>query len=150
MSREFQRGLNELRAARVEQNGLLVAAFIFSVFVNILMLTGPLYMLQVYDRVLGSRSEPTLAPIRLRTSSTKYGATDRSGVGSPTTISGRAAASVACASVMKPLSTMRGRTVVLRRASVRSGLTNGVRRAGVWTCSWPIIFRPIAAYTCGG
>ncbi len=61
MSRnEVQRGLMELRAARVEQNGLLVAAFIFSVFVNILMLTGPLYMLQVYDRVLGSRSEPTL------------------------------------------------------------------------------------------
>lgn len=63
MSREFQRGLNELRAARVEQNGLLVAAFIFSVFVNILMLTGPLYMLQVYDRVLGSRSEPTLVAL---------------------------------------------------------------------------------------
>ncbi len=57
---ELQRGFSELRAARVEQNGLLVAAFIFSVFVNILMLTGPLYMLQVYDRVLGSRSEPTL------------------------------------------------------------------------------------------
>src|SRR5574343_1803903 len=63
MSREFQRGLNELRAARVEQNGLLVAAFIFSVFVNILMLTGPLYMLQVYDRVLGSRSEATLVAL---------------------------------------------------------------------------------------
>ncbi len=61
MSRnEMQRGLSELREARVEQNGLLVAAFVFSVFVNILMLTGPLYMLQVYDRVLGSRSEPTL------------------------------------------------------------------------------------------
>jgi ATP-binding cassette subfamily C protein len=40
--------------------GLLVGAFVFSVFVNALMLTGPLYMLQVYDRVLGSRSEPTL------------------------------------------------------------------------------------------
>ncbi|MBC2834454.1 type I secretion system permease/ATPase [Paragemmobacter straminiformis] len=63
MSREFQRGLNELRAARVEQNGLLVAAFVFSVFVNILMLTGPLYMLQVYDRVLGSRSEATLVAL---------------------------------------------------------------------------------------
>ncbi|GAB1477831.1 type I secretion system permease/ATPase [Paracoccaceae bacterium] len=32
-------------------------------FVNLLMLTGPLYMLQVYDRVLGSRSEPTLIAI---------------------------------------------------------------------------------------
>lgn len=36
---------------------------LFSVFVNLLMLTGPLYMLQVYDRVLGSRSEPTLVAL---------------------------------------------------------------------------------------
>lgn len=33
---------------------------IFSVFVNFLGLTGPLFMLQVYDRVLPSRSGPTL------------------------------------------------------------------------------------------
>ena len=32
----------------------------FSVFVNLLMLVGPLYMLQVYDRVLSSRSVETL------------------------------------------------------------------------------------------
>ena len=32
----------------------------FSAVVNILMLAGPLYMLQVYDRVLASRSVPTL------------------------------------------------------------------------------------------
>src|SRR6056297_1466707 len=32
----------------------------FSVFTNLLMLTGPLFMLQVYDRVLSSRSEETL------------------------------------------------------------------------------------------
>lgn len=38
---------------------------IFSVFVNLLMLTGPLYMLQVYDRVLGSRSEATLVALTL-------------------------------------------------------------------------------------
>lgn len=37
----------------------------FSVFVNLLMLTGPLYMLQVYDRVLGSRSEATLIALTL-------------------------------------------------------------------------------------
>jgi PrtD family type I secretion system ABC transporter len=33
---------------------------VFSGFVNLLMLAGPLYMLQVYDRVLSSRSVPTL------------------------------------------------------------------------------------------
>jgi len=32
----------------------------FSFFVNLLMLTGPIYMLQVYDRVLTSRSNETL------------------------------------------------------------------------------------------
>ncbi len=32
-------------------------------FVNLLLLTGPLYMLQVYDRVLGSRSEATLVAL---------------------------------------------------------------------------------------
>lgn len=53
-------GLAELRAARRESNGLFLAVFLFSIVVNVLLLTGPLYMLQVYDRVLGSRSEPTL------------------------------------------------------------------------------------------
>ena len=53
-------GLAELRAARRQSNALILAVFLFSVVVNLLLLTGPLYMLQVYDRVLGSRSEPTL------------------------------------------------------------------------------------------
>jgi ATP-binding cassette subfamily C protein len=43
--------------------GLLAATFFFSVFTNLLMLTGPIYMLQVYDRVLGSRSEETLVAL---------------------------------------------------------------------------------------
>ena len=38
---------------------------LFSFFVNLLMLTGPLYMMQVYDRVLGSRSEATLVALTL-------------------------------------------------------------------------------------
>jgi ATP-binding cassette subfamily C protein len=36
---------------------------VFSVLVNLLLLTGPLYMLHVYDRVLGSRSEETLVAL---------------------------------------------------------------------------------------
>jgi ATP-binding cassette subfamily C protein len=45
-----------LRAARQTFGSLAV----FSAVVNLLLLTGPLYMLQVYDRVLSSRSVPTL------------------------------------------------------------------------------------------
>ena len=56
----LHRGKAELADARQESRSLFWAAFIFSIFVNLLMLTGPLYMLQVYDRVLGSRSEETL------------------------------------------------------------------------------------------
>ena len=37
-----------------------VTAIIFSFFINILAFVGPLYMLQIYDRVLGSRNEWTL------------------------------------------------------------------------------------------
>jgi len=37
-----------------------VGAGVFSFFINMLMLVGPLYMLQVYDRVLMSGSVPTL------------------------------------------------------------------------------------------
>ncbi|MEM7491011.1 MAG: ABC transporter transmembrane domain-containing protein, partial [Pseudomonadota bacterium] len=53
-------GAEEVAAIRKRSNHLLVMVFLFSVAVNALMLTGPLYMLQVYDRVLGSRSEETL------------------------------------------------------------------------------------------
>ena len=52
-----------LDAARRQSRHFLSYAFLFSVFVNILMLTGPLFMLQVYDRVLGSRSEETLVAL---------------------------------------------------------------------------------------
>jgi ATP-binding cassette, subfamily C, bacterial len=56
-------GAKELSLARAASTGLLVAVLIFSAFVNLLMLTGPLYMLQVYDRVLGSGSEATLVAL---------------------------------------------------------------------------------------
>jgi ABC-type protease/lipase transport system fused ATPase/permease subunit len=38
---------------------------LFSGVVNFLMLAGPLYMLQVYDRVLSSRSVPTLIALSI-------------------------------------------------------------------------------------
>ncbi|GGX58475.1 protease/lipase ABC transporter permease/ATP-binding protein [Tateyamaria omphalii] len=41
------------------------AVGLFSLFANLLMLTGPMYMLQVYDRVLGSKSEETLIALSL-------------------------------------------------------------------------------------
>src|SRR6056297_3933416 len=56
----LEAGREELREARRESRGLYWFVGIFSFFVNLLMLTGPIYMLQVYDRVLGSRSVETL------------------------------------------------------------------------------------------
>src|SRR3954452_23382196 len=40
--------------------GALMALALFSALINILYLTGSFYMLQVYDRVIPSRSVPTL------------------------------------------------------------------------------------------
>ncbi|MFV2033586.1 MAG: type I secretion system permease/ATPase [Halocynthiibacter sp.] len=59
-SADLSGGLAELRAARRDSRKLFWAVALFSAFVNLLMLTGPLFMLQVYDRVLGSRSVETL------------------------------------------------------------------------------------------
>ncbi|MEM6480216.1 MAG: type I secretion system permease/ATPase [Pseudomonadota bacterium] len=53
-------GREELLAARRQSRSLYWFVGVFSFFVNLLMLTGPIYMLQVYDRVLGSRSVETL------------------------------------------------------------------------------------------
>ena len=58
-------GLAELAGAGSALAGAKGAAFVFSAFVNLLMLTAPLYMLQVYDRVLASRSEETLVVLSL-------------------------------------------------------------------------------------
>ncbi|MBV2358948.1 type I secretion system permease/ATPase [Thalassococcus sp. CAU 1522] len=56
----WETGRAELRAVRRQSRPYYWFVALFSLFVNLLMLTGPLYMLQVYDRVLGSRSEATL------------------------------------------------------------------------------------------
>jgi len=60
---ESRCGDREIRAALAESRHLFVSVGLFSVFVNLLMLTGPLFMLQVYDRVLASRSEATLVTL---------------------------------------------------------------------------------------
>ncbi len=54
------RGRSELIKIRSESRSLYWMVAVFSFVVNMLMLTGPLYMLNVYDRVLGSRSLETL------------------------------------------------------------------------------------------
>ena len=56
-------GRREIAVALGESRRLFVSIGLFSVFVNVLMLTGPLFMLQVYDRVLSSRSEATLVAL---------------------------------------------------------------------------------------
>lgn len=58
-------GMSELRKARNQSAHLFLSVFGFSVLVNLLILTGPIYMLQVYDRVLGSRSVETLTALTL-------------------------------------------------------------------------------------
>ena len=58
-----QNGDGEIRAALSESRRLFVSCGLFSLAVNLLMLTGPLFMLQVYDRVLTSRSEATLVTL---------------------------------------------------------------------------------------
>lgn len=45
--------------------GTFLAVALFSAAVNVLMLTGPIFMLQVYDRVLASGSVPTLQALYL-------------------------------------------------------------------------------------
>ena len=64
-STEVRAGLSELAAARAASRQAIAVAFAFSALVNLLMLTAPLYMLQVYDRVLVSRSEETLLALTL-------------------------------------------------------------------------------------
>ncbi len=48
-----------------ESRQLIAAVVVFGFFVNLLMLAGPLYILNVYDRVLSSRSVETLVALTL-------------------------------------------------------------------------------------
>ena len=61
-SRNSRNRANEAIAA---SRKAFIGLGVFSLFINLLMLTGPLYMLQVYDRVLASSSIPTLVALTL-------------------------------------------------------------------------------------
>ena len=54
-----------VRSAIFSMRKAWIAVGILSMFVNILMLTGPLYMLQIYDRVITSQSMSTLVVLSL-------------------------------------------------------------------------------------
>ena len=57
----------ELRDAFAACRGGFFAVALFSLFINLLMLVTPLYMLQLFDRVLGSRSTDTLVVLTIIT-----------------------------------------------------------------------------------
>ncbi len=56
---------DELRLLLQTCSGYFVTAAIFSLAINLLYLAGPLYMLQVYDRVISSASEVTLVMLTI-------------------------------------------------------------------------------------
>ena len=56
---------SELKQTIIKAKKSILMAGLFSMFINLLMLVPPLYMLQLYDRVLTSRSESTLYMLTL-------------------------------------------------------------------------------------
>src|SRR5262245_56388596 len=54
---------SELRSALAACSGAFLGIGAFSGLINVLMLTGSLFMMEVYDRVLPSRSVPTLVAL---------------------------------------------------------------------------------------
>jgi ATP-binding cassette subfamily C protein len=58
-------GRSELAAALAACRGAFVAVGLFSGMSNVLMLTGAIFMLEIYDRVLPSRSVPTLVVLMI-------------------------------------------------------------------------------------
>ena len=58
---------SQLRDALGACRGGFFAVAVFSLFINLLMLATPLYMLQLFDRVLGSRSTDTLMVLTIIT-----------------------------------------------------------------------------------
>ncbi len=62
-TRPGQKPLSELAAALATCRKAFIGVAVFSAILNVLYLTGSFYMLEVYDRVLASRSVPTLVGI---------------------------------------------------------------------------------------
>jgi PrtD family type I secretion system ABC transporter len=60
-------GQSEIRAAILASKPAFIGIGLFSLVINVLMLAGPLFMLQVYDRVLTSGSMPTLVALSVLT-----------------------------------------------------------------------------------
>lgn len=58
-------GKPELAAALARVRSAFAGIFVFSGMINVLMLTGSFYMLEIYDRVLPSGSIPTLVAITI-------------------------------------------------------------------------------------
>jgi PrtD family type I secretion system ABC transporter len=58
-----QKSTGEILAVIKASRGVIVSTFFFSCIVNVLMLTGSLFMLQIYDRVIPSSSVPTLVAL---------------------------------------------------------------------------------------
>jgi PrtD family type I secretion system ABC transporter len=65
MQATTQKANGEIMAVIKASRGVFISTWIFSCIVNILMLTGSLFMLQVYDRVIPSSSIPTLVALGL-------------------------------------------------------------------------------------
>jgi len=63
----FKKDASELKSVLLACKGSFFSAWFFSLFINILMLTPTIYMLQIYDRVLQSRSVETLVMITIIT-----------------------------------------------------------------------------------
>lgn len=61
-SRQFN---NIAKAALHSCRGAFISIMSFSLVINLLMLTGSLFMLQIYDRVLPSKSIPTLIALTI-------------------------------------------------------------------------------------
>lgn len=65
MKDKYQYEKGDLGQVRASLRHLFVIVGLFSFLVNLLLLTGPLYMLHIYDRVLPSGTQQTLVALSL-------------------------------------------------------------------------------------